>query len=185
VWADIAERTGLHETPEVPKPPTWDVHVQHAKAMREFLDVECSKKVCAVCSMMRRSVDVQEIGISEVPNLDLLDAAEPSTEALPRHALTTFTHIWNAPDDSTTYCLQPAACFCRDDGSVDIAVCTDCLRQLDKGRVPAESLVAFDTGMCGSVAHACLSQMLHKTSWSKRLMNDVSRARRRHSLGSF
>lgn len=140
VWDGIAEFAGLRDEASVPSPVSWDDHVACAQSMRDFLDAECNKTVCGVCSIMRRSVDVQPVDFGAIPNLELLRADGPKTLQYPREGLTATEH------NGTTYCIQPAACTSRHDGGQDIALCKSCLNHLKHKRVPPESLVCFDAG---------------------------------------
>lgn len=141
IWVDIAEHVGLLEDPVFPAAPVWSDHVSHAQAMRDFLDRESQKSVCGVCSRMCRDIDMDTHAMDALPNLALLDAAVPPTDAHPRDALTVYDH-----SDGVKYCIQPAACSVGLSGQVDVAVCESCFRHLKNGRVPPESLVCFDTG---------------------------------------
>ena len=110
VWDEISKFTGLHDVPTVPEASTWDNHISHAKAMRQFLDRECQKTVCGVCSMMQRDQDVELHDIFSIPNLVLLDSTGPKSASQPRDALTTFKYTDPASFEDITYCLQPHAC---------------------------------------------------------------------------
>ena len=146
VWDEIAKCTGLYDIPDVPEAPTWDTHLANAQSMRDFLDRECRRSVCGVCSMMRRGQDVKLHDIASIPNLHLLDSTLPKTAAHPRDGLTTFAYTDPASSKNVVYCLQPHACSDSDDGKVNVSVCDSCHHHLTKGRVPPESLVCFDTG---------------------------------------
>ena len=139
VWDEIARRTALHDEPQLPAAPTMQTHIDHAQKMRDFLDRECTKTVCAVCSMMRRTCDITRYPIKHIPNVHLLDASGPKTDQFPRAALTVVEHV--DVDNTTTYCMQPASVF-EDEADV----CIDCYTDLEKSRIPDLSLVAFDTG---------------------------------------
>jgi hypothetical protein len=152
VWDEILNRSDCMDTSvrPPPTPPTWDEHVQTAREMRAYIQQECDKTVCAVCSMYRRTVDVTAVDLSTIPNINLLDAALPSTPEHPRHGHTTFTYPdINTPDLSDRqYCLQPAACHIGgEEQQMQADVCTSCMNGLSNGRVPAESLVCIDPGM--------------------------------------
>ena len=115
--------------------------------MRDFLDRECQKTVCGVCSMMHRDQDVESHNITSIPNLDLLATTGPQSPAQPRDALTTFKYTDPETMEDVNYCLQPHACSEDDDNEVNVSVCKSCMQHLANGRVPPESLVCFDTGM--------------------------------------
>ena len=106
VWSEIAKRTGLHDSPTLPSPTTWEKHATDAQLMRDHLDRECKRAVCAVCSMHRRAVDVASYSITDIPNIDLLDITVPSTEEHPRAALTTYQCTDVATMEDNVYCLQ-------------------------------------------------------------------------------
>lgn len=150
MWKAVVDFSCLEETISLPQPFTFQQHVQAAEAFRDHLDNDCKKKVCSVCSMYRRTVDVEEYDLEKVPNLHLLDASGPKTAKHPRDALTTFA--WQ----NVTYCLQPYAC--RVDGSGDhctVDICVDCFTDLKNKRVPDESLVCFDTGKLSRCILSC------------------------------
>ena len=142
----------MNRTPTVPPlQPTLDV----ARQFRDVIDRQCTKNVCAVCSMIVRQVDIEEMTVSSIPNLDLLRKGREDGEedVYPRAGLT----VWG------NWCLQPAAIRAIDvpeghqgcDMDIDLEVdaeghvadiCKTCLKELGKGKVPDRSLVAFDTG---------------------------------------
>lgn len=141
MWNGIKAFVGLDEVVDFPTAFTFDQHKAAAAALRKFMDKECTKEPCAVCSKYTIKDHLTSYKLQDVPNIDLLDASLPPTPQLPRVGLTTFT--WNG----TTYCLQPAACH-PDDGVHDchVDVCKDCHDDLKASRVPSTSLVAFDSG---------------------------------------
>ena len=149
-WAALVGFAHLNTTPSIPS-VTPDVHLQAAKAMRDHLDRECTRSVCAVCSCYCRSVDVTDFAPNDLAGLHLLDASRERSERHPRDALTTVDH------DGVTYCLQPAACTFSVDGVVleHISVCKDCSTSLGNSSVPKASLVCFDTG------NYCVASVCH------------------------
>ena len=111
----------------LPPEPTTSIQVSHAQKFRELMDKRCTESVCAVCSMYKASVEVQDIEESQVPSLELLRAGN--------EALTTCVV------NDVCYVLQPAAV----NGSV-VSVCDERKKSLRKKKVPIESLMSFDTG---------------------------------------
>jgi ferredoxin len=144
MWEGVKTFSGLYDDvamPTMPKPYTLADHVAAAQAFRDIMDEECTRKVCGVCSKYCPDKDVKEYNIHAIPNLHMLDVDVPSTPELPRNALTRFT--WQGQ----SYCLQPYACHpSPDETSCTVDLCSACKTDLKGGRVPATSLVAFDTG---------------------------------------
>ena len=141
VWNGIAEFAGVHEESAVPQSAKWEDHVSAAQEMRDFLDSECNKTVCGVCSMLRRAVDIKSLAFGDIPNVDLLLKDGPTSPEHPRDGLTTVEH------NGDVYCLQPAACTPNCTGDYDVALCKSCRGHLEHKRIPPESLVCFDAGM--------------------------------------
>jgi hypothetical protein len=139
-WEDLANRLGLHRQPSAP--PIQPV-IEVAKSFRDVLDRQCCKEVCAVCSMYVRKVDITTLDLEDVPNLDLLrsdvEMSEEERQRYPRDGLT----IWRE------WCLQEAGITVEGEESeeeVKVAVCKNCLKDLENDKIPDTSLVAFDTG---------------------------------------
>jgi hypothetical protein len=135
----------------VPRAHTMTDQIKTAVEFREGLAKECTRVVCGVCSMYRRDCEVKQLGIEEVPNLELLNVNGDKTPELPRDALTRCT--WVDQD----YCLQPAGCEISDDGQVlEVSVCEECLAALNRDAVPPASLVRFDTGEVDVMLSLCV-----------------------------
>jgi hypothetical protein len=113
----------------LPPKPTLSVHVQHAKEFRRSMKKACSVALCAVCSMSRSKQHVAAVNYKRIPNLSLLEA--------PSDALTKTTI------QGKEYILQPTAV---DASRVRVNICDFCLRSLERGKVPIESLASFDAG---------------------------------------
>lgn len=153
MWDGIKEFVCLDsciDEPSLPKPFTFDDHVDAAAKFRLNLQEYCDRTVCAVCSRYRPKANISSHLLDNIPNLSLLDSTLPKTDELPRDALTTFQ--WR----DSTYCLQAEGCDVHDDPAMCAAdVCSECFSALKAKRVPPMSLVCFDAGKCKAARIVC------------------------------
>jgi hypothetical protein len=143
MWGGIEDLCGMNDKHVYPRAPTLADHIENAQAMRDSIQRQCDRSVCAVCSMMKPTEDIIEIDdLQSVPHIELLDASIESTPDCYRSGLTSYMY-----NDTIKYCLQPDACRHNDMlDQTEVDVCVDCHRQLSAGRVPTEALARFDGG---------------------------------------
>ena len=123
----------------------FEDHLVIARTMRQMMDDNNKEKCCCVCSRRRRNIDfVTPLpNLADIPNLSLLLADGEKTPELPRDAKT----IVNFQGED--YCLQRLGLDVPDEGvggQVKARICKSCINDLNRGRVPKESLVSIDTG---------------------------------------
>lgn len=111
----------------LPPKPTFAVHVEHAKKLRDHMRKACTQALCAVCSMSKPESEVSMLPAASIPNLSLLQAS-PDT-------------LTKAAIHGNEYILQPVGV----DGD-EVGVCCSCLQSLERDKVPVESLASFDAG---------------------------------------
>lgn len=144
-------QAGNHEPdPTVPfpeEPRTMQHHMDAAELWSQRVQAmkRTDDTVCACCNSYKPAESVQWQSWDDVPNTELLRADVPSTADMPRQAQTVWEH------DGVHYLLQShvdAKCMrAAADGKAEVQLCTDCIRQLNMGRVPRISLVRIDPGL--------------------------------------
>ena len=140
---------------------TLEDDIQLASDMRQYMDARNKTTTCAVCSCLceagypessdedEEETDEEEeetdtrprftvkVPLHAIENIHLLRVDGPKTAELPRESLTRFGD----------YCLQEKG---KDgvnaEGEDLFNVCTVCMYDLERGRVPRASLVRLDTG---------------------------------------
>ena len=171
-WLDvIAEDAGLHVTTPRPLPSmTLKDHAAAALRLRQHMDERVPRHRCAVCACMCARGEVHACNASApkdhrvaIPNIHLLRADGPKTEATPRHGLTTavLADTFDENDAFVEYCLwiDDTSTVPKDrrpktdmaDGTW-VNVCKECMSSLKghsgkKPSVPPRSLVRLDPGL--------------------------------------
>ena len=171
VWLDaIAYDAGMHVTsPRELQSATLKDQAAAGLRLRQHMNEHAPRHRCAVCACMCANAEVQPCNASaphghraSIPNLHLLRADGPKSDAIPRDGQTTAT-LDDAFDeaDIQEYCLwvdqsstvpkhrRPKTDI---DGGTWVNVCKECLSAL-KGRtgkapsVPPRSLARLDPGL--------------------------------------
>lgn len=109
-------KCGEGEWDNVQVPPIVDPlrFISDAKAFRDKLHQLCEERVCSVCGMYKRTMDLE--AIEDIPNAHLIIANDDSLT----------TAVWKGE----RYILQRAGV-----GTEFVNICRTCQNQLDKGVV--------------------------------------------------
>lgn len=111
---------------DLPGDLSFKAQVRYAKEFRKHQRHLCDMKACDVCGMFKPPQQVDAYKYRKIPNLDLLVAG---SDALSRASINGVEYVLACPPENGR-----------------VSMCDTCYANLDRGKVPPESLASFDAG---------------------------------------